>query len=303
MGDKMQINRLFEIVYILLDKDKTTAKELSEHFEVSTRTIYRDIEILASSGLPIYMSKGKGGGISLLPGFVLNKTMLTEKEKGNIISALQSLNAVDALSVEDTLSKLSFLFGQNNSSWIEIDYSDWGNIIKEQFEASKKAILSRKLLTFSYISSKGEVTVRKVEPINLWFKERNWYLKGYCLDKEGLRIFRLSRMRNVVCTEEGYIPRSDINRNIPWENVGHSKRTKIIAKIAAHQMYRVYDEFREKDITKNSDGSFAVTMNFIEDQWVYGYILSFGSSIEVLEPMSVRNVIREKLKESLVKYL
>ena len=74
---KVQINRLFEIVYILLEKQTVTAAELSQRFEVSSRTIYRDVETLSQAGIPIYMSKGKGGGISLLPDFILNKAVLT----------------------------------------------------------------------------------------------------------------------------------------------------------------------------------------------------------------------------------
>lgn len=80
----MQINRLFEIVYILLEKEKVTARELAERFEVSTRTVYRDIEALSCAGIPVYMSKGKGGGVSLLPGFTLNKAVITEGEKAEI---------------------------------------------------------------------------------------------------------------------------------------------------------------------------------------------------------------------------
>ena len=106
----MQINRLFEIVYILLDKKTVTARELSEHFEVSKRTIYRDIEILSQAGIPIYTTKGKGGGISVLPEFVLNKSILSDREQNEILSALQSLNALNGSTADPVLNKLATLF-------------------------------------------------------------------------------------------------------------------------------------------------------------------------------------------------
>ncbi len=297
----MQINRLFEIVYILLDKNKITAKELAERFEVSTRTIYRDVEILSSAGIPVFMSKGKGGGVSLLPDFILNKVILTEAEKSNILLALKSLNAVDTDSVQTTLSKLSLLFGENNTSFIEIDYSDWGGLMKEQFETAKRAILSRKLLSFDYVSSQSKSTKRIVEPYVLWFKERTWYLKCFCLDKQEPRIFRLSRMRNVICTDKNYAPRKIITKTD--ENQFNPSQIKVIVKIDASQKYRIYDDFLEKDVIQNDDGSYTVAMNFIKDEWVYSYILSFGSFATVLEPEHVKNTIKEQLEENLKKYL
>ena len=102
----MQINRLFEIVYLLLEKKQITAKELAEHCEVSTRTIYRDVETLSGAGIPIYMTKGKGGGISLLPEFVLNKTVITEAERADILSSLHAMHAVDLQEAGTALHKL-----------------------------------------------------------------------------------------------------------------------------------------------------------------------------------------------------
>jgi predicted DNA-binding transcriptional regulator YafY len=302
-GDRMQISRLFKIVYILLDKDKVSAKELAAHFEVSARTIYRDIEILSASGIPVYMSKGRNGGISLLPNFILNKTVLTAEEKDNILSALYSINTFDETLVESTLSKLGLFFGKNNTSFFEIDYSDWGNLIKEQFEKSKEAILARKLLSFDYVSAQNKSSRRMVEPYVLWFKDKTWYLKAFCLDKNELRSFRFSRMRNVVVTDKIFVPR-DIALKVEKEDLKYNYPTsKIVMRIEADKEYRVLDEFHENNVIRNTDGSFTVTMNFVEDEWVYGYILSYGSSATVLEPERVRNIIKTRLEENLKNYL
>lgn len=297
----MKINRLFEIVYLLLDKERITAKELAERFEVSTRTIYRDVEDLSAAGIPIYMSKGKNGGISLLPDYVLNKTLLTEEEKIKILSALQSLNALDELSVDDTLSKLSAFFGDKNQGLYEIDFDDWGRLIKDQFEKSKQAILSKKLLSFDYLSSLNKHSKRIVEPYKLWFKEKNWYLKAYCLKKKEVRFFRFSRMRNVTIEDVQFTPKN-IDLSICPDNQYIRSTIKILMRVEKEATYRILDEFSEQDIVENQDGSVIVTMNFPEDEWVYGYILSFGSFATVIEPLSIKKIIRQKLEDGLKNY-
>ena len=297
----MKINRLFEIIYILLDKKKITAKELAEHFEVSTRTIYRDVEDISAAGIPIYMNKGRNGGISLLPDYVLNKTVLTEKEKNDILSAMQALDAFDESSVSLTLSKVSSFFGNNNQGYYEIDFDDWGILIKDQFEKAKQGILSKKLLSFDYLSSLNSKTKRTVEPYKLWFKEKNWYLKGYCLTKKDMRIFRFSRMRNVEILEVPFKPRAI--QNIDSSIFQNSyKTTQIVMKVDKELEYRVIDEFLDHDITQNDDGSFTVKMNYIEDDWLYRYILSFGTSGAVISPLRLRKTIRVMLEKMLENY-
>ena len=117
----MQINRLFEIVYLLLEKNTITAKELSEHFGVSIRTIYRDIDILSTANIPIYTNKGKGGGIHLLDNFVLDKSILSEEEQNQILFALQSLEKLDTNNEKKALEKMSMLFHKKTKNWIEVD--------------------------------------------------------------------------------------------------------------------------------------------------------------------------------------
>ena len=296
----MKINRLFEIIYILLDKEKVTAKELAERFEVSTRTIYRDLEDLSAGGVPIYMSKGKNGGIALLSDFVLNKTTLTAKEKSSILSALQSLNTFDHDSIESVLSKLSSFFGENSTGYYEIDYSGWDDLIKDQFDKAKQSIANKKILSFEYVSSHNSMSKRIVEPYKLWFKGNNWYLKAFCLEKNALRIFRFSRMRNVEIQDKAFIP-----RNVSFEltNEDFSESTvEIVMRIEADATYRLLDEFHEKNILQNQDGSFTVKMNFVEDDWVYGYILSFGAFATVIRPKRIREIIKDKLEHSLANY-
>ncbi len=150
----MQVNnRLFEIVYILMQKKKTTAKELADRFEVSTRTIYRDIETLSGANIPIYTSKGKDGGIGLLDEYVLNKTILSEEEQNQILFALQGMKKIKGQDEKDILEKLSILFNKKINDWIKIDFSNWCNIQEERFDIIKSAILNKQLVQFTYYKS------------------------------------------------------------------------------------------------------------------------------------------------------
>ena len=298
----MQINRLFEIVYILLNKKSITAKELSEHFEVSQRTIYRDIDTLCECGIPIYTSKGKGGGIGLLDSFILNKSILSEDEQNEILCALKSLQATNYKDNNSVLSKLSNLFGTTNTNWIEIDFSGWNSNSEENFSLLKHAILNTKVVSFDYYSSYGEKTTRSVEPLQLWFKDKNWYLKAFCELKESYRIFRLSRIKNLFISDETFIRKLP---EIQLESRSLKKNHDIVnlkLNINSSQSYRVYDEFDYDQITVNDDNTFTVSASYPQGEWIYSYILSFGPDATVLEPEYVRNIIKGRLNKMINKY-
>ena len=297
----MKTSRLFEIVYILLNKEKVTAKDLADHFEVSTRTIYRDVEDLSASGIPIYMTKGKNGGIALLPDYILNKTLLSENDKTNILSAIQGLNSLDESSMDEAFSKLSLFFG-DKEGYFEIDYSDWGSLTKNQLDKAKQAILQNKHLSFDYISSQNKLSKRLVEPYKLWFKDRTWYLKAFCTDKNELRLFRFSRMRQVTIEKESFIPRK-LDFSLPFDRQNSYPTIEIVLRVESSMEYRIWDEFQEEDIVKNEDGSFTIRMKQIENDWLYGYILSFGASATVIEPPRIRRLIKDSLKKSIENYL
>ena len=300
----MQINRLFEIVYILLDKRTITAKELASRFEVSIRTIYRDIDTLSAAGIPIYTSKGKGGGISILADFVLNKSLLSQQEQTEILSSLQSLNAVKGPDLDPVLNKLSVLFNKQGLNWIDVDFSRWGSDSseREKFTLLKSGILNQKLVTFDYFSSYGEKSKRTVEPLKLLFKGQSWYLYGFCRTKHDFRIFKITRIKNLCCLTENF------KRVIPidiWDKPAsyQHRMITIVLRIEARMAYRLYDEFEHECITKNTDGSFTVTTTFPEDEWVYGYVLSYGNDAEVLEPKHIRDIIKNKFATGLKNYL
>lgn len=291
----MQMNRLFEIVYLLLDKKNMTAKELALHFEVSTRTIYRDIEALVFAGIPIYSERGKNGGVRLLENYVLNKGIILEKEQNEILYALKSLKAVNYSNTEAILLKLRSIFNKPAEDWIEIDFSSYGEIRNTLFENIKEALINKKIVKFYYYNSKSEKSLRKVEPLKIWFKERAWYLFAYCHEKKDIRQFKMTRIRDLVLTEEHFeraLEKIDIS-----DKSNTPERIKILVEIDKSQAYRVYDEFCEKNIRSKPDGNFEVVMENYENEWLYGYMLSYGEYLTVLEPERIRNILYEKVNK------
>ena len=298
----MQINRLFQIVYILLDKKTITSRELAERFEVSSRTIYRDIETLSSAGIPVYTSKGKGGGISLLPDFVLNKAVITDEEKENILSSLKAVNAVNFNKTDSALKKLSSLFGESSTDWIEVDFSSWANAQNEMdtFNTIKTAILGRRVISFSYASAKGQQTSREAEPLKLCFKSGAWYLYGYCRSRNDFRFFKLRRIRELCMTERNFQRKSPV-QIFTNENMFKEEYVTLKLKLSAAAAYRVYDEFDSYE--QLADGSFIAEINYPKGEWIFYYITTFGSQCEVLEPEDVRNDIKTELQNTLEHYL
>ena len=296
----MQINRLFEIVYILLERKTITAKELAERFEVSTRTIYRDIEILSQAKIPVYANKGNGGGIGLLEDYVLDKSMLSEEEQNQILFALQSMEKISNQDEKNILEKMSSIFNKSKTNWIDVDFSDWGtNGEQDQtFNLIRNAILKHNVIEFVYYNSYGEEKKRQAEPLQIYFKDKSWYLKAYCRLKQDYRLFKISRMKDIKLLNETF------ERELPQikENKFDYKTIQLELEISKDMSYRVYDEFKREDIIKNKNGDFIVKVEFPENDWVYGYILSFGENVKVLSPGYVKSIIKEKLQKSLKNY-
>ena len=167
----------------------------------------------------------------------------------------------------------------------------------------KEAIINQKLISFTYYSSHGEKTTRTVEPLQLWFKNRAWYLRAFCRNKHGQRLFKLNRIREISLLPEGFTRRPEGETSPPVSDFESTAPvTWITMKIHPSQAYRVYDEFEESQITVDEDGSFTVRFAYPEDEWVYGFILSFGMYAEVIEPPHVRKIIKERLEKALTFY-
>lgn len=296
----MKINRLTEIIVILLNKKLVTAKELAERFEVSTRTIYRDIETLSMSGVPVYMTKGKGGGISLIEEYSIDKTILSKEDKESLIVALKTLQATKYPEINSVVNKIGSIFGEQNfANWIEIDFTEWGSNFNEddKFTKIKEAILRRNTINFNYVNSLSSQTNRTVEPMKLMYKSKTWYLYGFCKLKDDFRIFRISRIKNLDVKEEIFSRKTV--EDVCFNDSKIIKENTITLKLRFKEkmLFRVFDDFNKDLITKNKDNTYDVIAEFPIGEWIYGYILSFGDNVEILEPKEVRDNVITRLKE------
>jgi predicted DNA-binding transcriptional regulator YafY len=324
---------------LLLERGSVTARELAERFEVSPRTIYRDVENLSSAGIPVYMEKGRNGGIRLLPDFVLDKTVLTPAEKEEILSALQGLAAADlgataasaaggigastAVTASggigtagrigaagSTLHKLAALFGTTGGSWIEVDFSgwSWGREAKESFELLKTAVLSHHVITFAYYSSLsgkaagGEKSIRFVEPLKLVFRGQSWYLYGWCRTRADGRFFKLSRLKDIVLLDEVF-ERETPARVTDLASLGPVPENIAVAfRADASIAFRIYDEYPHDSVRTEEDGSLLVRAEMPRGEWLVSYFLTYGQHIEILEPAFLRSEMMEAFKAAIGKY-
>lgn len=298
----MQESRLFKIVYYLLEKGRSTAPELSEKFEVSVRTIYRDIDALSSAGIPIYTTQGKGGGISILNNFVLDKSLFSEQEREQILMALQGITATEGKNSDELLAKVSALFQTKNINWIEVDFSGWVQNRPRQdiFNSIKNAIFSKNILSFRYFNNNGQKTDRRVQPIKLIFKSKDWYLYGFCLLKNDYRVFKLTRIKELEIQSETF-SQNCITPAIE-KQIRNDSTITVKLKFDKRIAFRVFDEFAEEAV-KDEQGNLYVQAELPDNDTLYSYILSFSDQVEIIEPQNVREHMKEKLEVMLKKYL
>ena len=293
----MKENRYFQMIYLLLEKGSMTAPELADYFEVSVRTIYRDIDILSSAGIPVYATRGKGGGISIQDNFVLKKSILSEQEQTQILMALQGIRIVEDEYTRTLLSKLSIVFQKQNVNWLEIDFSSWtkSGAGKDNFQKLQSAIFKSKIVAFHYYSGKGEVIKRVVEPLKLVFKSTDLYLYGYCSTRNDFRFFKLTRIRNLEITNDEYV-RSIPEQIFVEEEKFEMETVKVTLLFDKSMSFRVYDKF-DDEVTENQDGSLLVETVMPNNELLISHILSWGDKVEVISPQNIRNKISERAKK------
>lgn len=296
----MQESRLFQIVYYLLDKGQATAPELAARFEVSVRTIYRDIDALSGAGIPVYAEAGRNGGIRLMHDFVLDQAVLSQEEKQEILAALQSINITRNIGESQTLQKLSALFSVPTENWLEVDFSRWGNqgFDKEKFELLKTAVIRHRHVRICYAGSDGTVSERTVQPYKLVYKSKAWYLRAFCTEKQDMRTFKLNRILEMTLLEESFVRRS-----FPEEqDESVDDYPLIVLRFPKEMAYRVYDEFDADQIERQENGELVTSARMPEGAWLLSFLLSFGTQVEILSPDYLREEIVRQAEKILKKY-
>lgn len=298
----MKESRLFRILYYLLEHKKTTAPELAEEFEVSVRTIYRDIDYISSAGIPIYATQGKDGGIAILDSFTLDKSMFSEVEKEQILTGLEALIATDGKSTDELLIKLKTLFQMQTTNWIEVDFSEWFQEKPAQnvFNDIKKSILDRYIISFEYFNHQGNNVFRHIQPLKLLFKGKAWYVYGFCLLRNEYRFFKLTRIKNLDITEEKFLPKESITTIDT--TIKQEETVVVTLKFNKHMAFRVYDEFGSESIV-DKHGYLYVTTSLPNNDTLYSYVLSFEDYVEIVEPQEIRETMKCRLKKIQKKYI
>jgi predicted DNA-binding transcriptional regulator YafY len=292
------------ILLVLLNKERVTAVELAKHFQVSVRTIYRDIESLNMAGIPIYSQQGIGGGFSILENYKLNKEFLNEKEIAAITSAIKGVSTiVHDVGLDTIIEKMNSIAKsskETSDKELILDFSQWNSNKKQKVDTIKKAIDGKNVLSFNYTKFDNLNTERIVEPVNLIFKGHSWYLHAYCRIRGDFRTFRVSRIMNLMMLKERYSPRKEalVKKDdlSSWMNnlITDTRTIKLIMKFSPTVRAKVLDYFDETQIHFMNDGYMRVEVTYPDDEWTYGVILSFGADVEVLEPQYVRDIIKEK---------
>ena len=310
----MRIDRMLAITVILLNRNRISARELANRFEVSVRTIYRDVDAISMAGIPITSYAGKQGGFGIIDNFKLDRQLLTMKDMLAMLSALKGINAtLENEELESAIDKITCLIPDDKTNLLEdhlqhisIDILPWGTQKKQQkfLKQIHISVRENNIIEFKYENSKGEIRERKVEPMTLIFKGYAWYLFSFCLYRNDYRLFRLSRMKDVNISEEKFARRDKTHKEYLKESDKSEELTNIVLKCSSKIKQKIVEFFGEENVEIQENDDLIVNFSAPENEWIYSIILSFGEYVEVLEPECIKDIIKEKAEKiiSLYKY-
>lgn len=298
----MTIDRLIGILAVLLREGQVTAGSLADRFEVSVRTIRRDIDRLCQAGIPLRTARGAGGGVSIMEGYDLDRTVLTDADRGAILAGLRSLDSVSGTGYyRQLMEKLPRPDAGSGDDCVVIDLASWyGPALAPRLAALKEACARRKLARFTYCAPSGE-SVRTVEPDKLVFRWASWYLHGWCRDRGDWRLFKLNRMLALEILEETFSPRPAPWPVTPAERV-YPDRLQAAIRFAPSARWRLVDEYGADSFRPQSDGSLLFCRGFPDQEELVRWVLTFGEAAEILSPESARRALGELGKKMWEKY-
>jgi predicted DNA-binding transcriptional regulator YafY len=304
----MKIERLMYIIIMLLSKKQILAKDIASQFQVSTRTIYRDIDTLSLLGIPIYSERGNNGGFYLADNYKMDSFLFTEEEQKIILNISQSISNTTKIPVIEMLKekmRLSIPLNTTKETYF-FDFSLW-TTNKTTFNKIESAIDNSLTVRLKYTSFNNVESIREIEPINLVYKSHTWYLYGFCKKRQDLRLFRLSRIRNLEILD---IIFDDSN----YQSINEEAFNKILSNLKDSTLFdlvelefskniksKVYDTFSEEVITE-LENKLIVKKNMPIDDWFIGLILSFRGEVKVIKPLALKYSIKKAALEILTQY-
>ncbi|AFC27379.1 Helix-turn-helix type 11 domain-containing protein [Paenibacillus mucilaginosus 3016] len=312
-GSKLKLDRLLAITMLLLNRRRVSAKELSERFEVSLRTIYRDLEAINGAGIPVASYAGASGGYEIMETYRIERQYLSLEELQSIIVALRGIQTTLAepdIDIGSLLDKVGSLVARTASGGTAdlrlemiLDLNPWqgGQAEKAKLHLLKQAIRAQQLISFGYTSSQGEDSARTCEPMGVVLKGYIWYLYGFCRLRTDFRIFRLSRIMDLTLLGETFERRAGELEELRfgWNADYHAKRALLglVLQFSPRAKAKVQDGFEESEIETRPDGSLLVRCQRPDEPWLYSMLMSYGTDVRVLEPSSVADMLRQKAQE------
>ncbi len=289
----MYHQRLYEIIYILLSRQKVTCQALAAYFEVSRHTIMRDMEALIAAGVPIYLEKGRKGGVHLFQNASPDPSAIAPEEQQAILASLQGLSTLSGEKGQALLEQLRALLKDAPAGFAVMDFGEWSQEAEEEekFSRLQEGILNRRLIGFAYVDTYGRTVACRVEPLALWLEGGAWYLRGYCPARWGYRLYKLQRMSHVEVLAEGFALRPLLPEERGEKEVDGMVGLRL--RIAGRRRERVYEEFEEGRIAVVEGGDFEVSVEYPEGEWLYDFLLSFGGDLQVLEPAYMRDRLKD----------
>jgi predicted DNA-binding transcriptional regulator YafY len=302
----MKVDRLVSIIMVLLDKKRVGAQELAEMFEVSPRTIYRDIDAISMAGIPIQSTPGAGGGFEILPKYKVNKIVFSTADLSSILMGLSGLsNVMRGDELVNALAKVKSFIPADRAKDIElkatqifIDLSPWfcNRNIQPYLEIIRTALQENRLLSFAYADHRGNQTVRTVEPYQLVLKSNHWYFQGYCYKRKDFRLFKLSRMANLQMLDDTFTPRAYQKPQLEFDDVPDTMQTEVRLRIHRSVMDRLLDYCTYDRFTPDGEEHYIVRFPYIENEYYYDVLLSFGDKCECLGPPHVRAELKRRIQ-------
>lgn len=299
----MKIDRLISIIMVLLDKERIGAQELADMFEVSLRTIYRDIDAINLAGIPVRSISGVGGGFEIMPNYKIDKNVFSASELSAILMSLSGIsNVIRDNEMINALTKVKSFIPSKQAKDIElkanqiyVDLNPWmsNNIISPYLDTIKTALQENKLLSFDYVDNHSNKTTRLVEPYQLVLKSSHWYFQGYCHDKKDYRLFRLSRMSNLNMETATFTPRNYTKPLLDYTDILTTLQ-RIKLRIHKTLEERILDYCRYEDLLTDGNDYYTVNFPFKENDYYYNILLSFGDKCECLEPLHIRKEIQRR---------
>lgn len=310
----MKIDRLLAITMLLLNRRRVSAKELADQFEVSLRTVYRDLETINQAGIPLVSYAGSAGGYEIMEQYRIDRQFLSLEELQSIIVALKGVHASLAeQEIGVLLDKVGALVARSEQGeaaalgqQLILDLNPWhgGEAEKEMLGTVRQAIRDKRLVEFLYTSSQGEDTNRVCEPMGVVIKGYVWYLYGYCRLRESVRVFRLSRIEHLKVLPGTFEPRPVALERLTCQWGNREPRDTVTLKLLfqPRAKVRVQDAFERSAIRSQPDGTLLVTHTMPDEPWLYGMLLGYGTDVRVLEPDYVADKLVEKAQEIVRQY-